>query len=148
MSSIELTQNEADALINIEKKKINRSIYEYPHLGGRLNIPLKSTNNKEEFHLDITRSNIKLSKTSHQNRSRKIIILVRLCIDGSPHRNPDGSEIQRNHIHIYREGYGDKWAYPIPDYFTNIENKIITIYEFMEYCNIIDQPTIQLGIFT
>ncbi|KJU85379.1 prophage protein [Candidatus Magnetobacterium bavaricum] len=40
------------------------------------------------------------------------IILLRLCFGGHPHRNPDDTEISSPHLHRYREGYADKWAYP------------------------------------
>jgi hypothetical protein len=37
---------------------------------------------------------------------------MRLDLDGPPHRNPDDEEIPWPHLHVYREGYGDKWASP------------------------------------
>ena len=63
---------------------------------------------------DVTRAQIKLTKATYQNRARQAIILMRLDLDGPPHRNPDETEIPRPHLHIYREGFGDKWAIAEP----------------------------------
>ena len=34
-------------------------------------------------------------------------------IYGSPHTNPDDQIIGGTHLHIYKEGFDDRWAYPI-----------------------------------
>ena len=39
---------------------------------------------------------------------------MRLDLDGPPHRNPDEAEIPCPHLHIYSEGFGDKWAMAAP----------------------------------
>ena len=41
------------------------------------------------------------------------MILARLDF-ASPHRNPDGTAVGVPHLHVYREGYGDKFAYEVP----------------------------------
>jgi hypothetical protein len=47
-------------------------------------------------------------------------VLVRLDLGGAPHRNRDDEEIGVPHLHLYREGFGDKWATPLPsDRFRN-----------------------------
>ena len=84
--------------------------------------------------LDIARGNIKLKKCTFQNRARKTIVLLRLDWDGPNHQNPDGEWIVSPHIHIYREGFGDKWAYPLPpDSFTNVSDPQLLLDEFMCY---------------
>jgi hypothetical protein len=65
--------------------------------------------------------------------------LVRLDLNGAPHRNPDGKEIEGTPLHIYQENYGDKWAYPIDiKDFLNITDLWKTLDDFMKYCNIYD----------
>ncbi|MCK4334192.1 hypothetical protein KAX06_05360, partial [candidate division WOR-3 bacterium] len=111
------------------------------------------------FLINIWRASIKLSKWRHQERARKTISLVRLEIDGSPHINRNVSKADQQmikqkygwpfiprlggtHIHIYIEGYGDRWAFPIsifpnlkdvidsqPDNYTSI------IAAFLRVCN-------------
>ena len=63
--------------------------------------------------LDIFRGRIKSLKCSYNNRYGVTIILVRIDINGPPHDNPDGSSVSGNHIHIYREGFGHKFAYEL-----------------------------------
>jgi hypothetical protein len=70
--------------------------------------------NAKLFLLDVTLYQIKLTKATFQNRARAVIILYRLDIDGAPHRNPDDQEVPCPHLHVYREGFGDKWATPAP----------------------------------
>jgi hypothetical protein len=74
--------------------------------------------------------------------------LARLDFGGPPHRNPDGEEIACPHLHLYRQGYGDKWARPVPqDTFTNMDNLFMTLDDFMSFCNISEPPNIQRGLF-
>jgi hypothetical protein len=52
-------------------------------------------------------------------------------------------------LHLYREGYGDKWAIPLPpDKFPNIGDLWVTLEDFMRFCNIVDWPAIVRGLFT
>jgi|GEM_PF-998922 len=110
MADIILTQAEADDLIFMEKVCIDDQEWEFPSLGGAVSIPLVSRDKRENFMLDVSRGRIDLAKIKYQNRARQVVILVRLELAGPTHRNPDGEEIGCPHIHIYREGFGDKWA--------------------------------------
>lgn len=149
MADISLTQTEADDLLRLPKKRIGNEIWYYPPLGGSIAIPLISVDRHEDFILDISRGKIDLSRGKNQNRARQIFILARLDFGGSPHRNPDEKEVPCPHLHIYREGYGDKWAIPIPkNDFPNIDNPIMILYDFMIFCNVIEVPSIQIGLFT
>ncbi len=114
MADINLTQAEADALIAMEKQRIDDARWDYPGLGGSISIPLISQDKRENFLLDVSRGRIDLLKVTYQNRSRQVVVLVRLDFGGQPHRNPDDQEIPSPHLHVYREGYGDKWAIPVP----------------------------------
>ena len=60
MAEIILAQSEADALIAMEKQRIDETEWEYPDLGGRVNIPLISLDKRETFFLDLERSTINL----------------------------------------------------------------------------------------
>ena len=76
-------------------------------------------------------------------------ILARLDFGGATHRNPDGEEIGSPHLHLYREGFGDKWAFPVPsDSFADLEDPWRTLEDFMQFCNIIEPPVIRRGLFT
>jgi hypothetical protein len=148
MAELELTQAEADLFINIEKHCIENKPYLFPSLGGSLAIPLHSFDRRENFFLDISRSRINLSKGKYQSRVRQAIVLLRLDFGGAPHRNPDDEEIICPHLHTYREGYGDKWAIPIPiEKFPNIDDAWQTLQDFMKYCNITQLPNIRKDLF-
>ena len=149
MPEINLPQAEADALIKMEKHRIDEQIWDYPDPGRAFHIPLISANGRESFLLDISRGNINLSKGTYQNRYRQIVILVRLDFGGQPHRNPDGQEIASHHIHIYREGYGDKWAFTLPNEdFVELTDRWQMLKDFMRYCNITKVPKIERGLFS
>ena len=145
-----LTQSEADNLVNMRKRKVDDKEWNYPGLGGGISVPLVSLDERERFILDIRRSRINLQRGSYQNRGRRVIVLVRLCFGGASHPNPDGQEIESPHIHIYREGYGDKWAYPVTaatfTEFTDLSNQWQTFQDFMRYCNIVESPNIIRGL--
>ncbi|MBI4667923.1 MAG: hypothetical protein HY747_01865 [Elusimicrobia bacterium] len=149
MPEIILSQSEADALISMEKVRADDQSWNYPNLGGQISIPLVSKNKRENFILDVSRGKIDLLKGTYQNRAHQVVILVRLDFGGRPHRNPDEEEITSPHLHVYREGYGDKWAVPVPiDRFLDISNLWQTLQDFMRYCNITEPPNIERGLFT
>ena len=149
MAEIILTQSEADALIAMEKHCVENNSWNFPSFGGKICVPLVSSDNKESFLLDIYRSRIDLKKGTFQNRGRQVVVLVRLDIGGHPHRNPDGEEIGCPHLHLYKEGYGDKWAQPVPaNVFANIDDQWKSLYDFMEYCNVKKVPDINKELFT
>ena len=132
----------------MEKCRVDDSRWFFPHPGDRIAIPLTSLDKRESFMLDITRAQIKLTKATYQNRARHAIILMRLDLDGPPHRNPDGTEIPCPHLHMFREGYGDKWAIPAPvGRYTNTLDLFSTVEAFMRHCNVTDLPDIQKVLF-
>jgi hypothetical protein len=149
MAEINLTQAEADALIAMAKHRVGETEWDYPDLGGAVSIPLVSSNRREQFLLDLRRGRIDLAKGTYQNRGRQVVVLVRLDFGGAPHRNPDGEEIDSPHLHIFREGFGDKWAMPVPARdFRDLTNPWQTLDDFMRYCNIVEPPNIRRGLFT
>lgn len=148
MAEINLTQAEANALIVMAKHRVDGTEWDYPDLGGAVSIPLVSSNRREQFLLDLRRGRIDLAKGTYQNRGRQVVVLVRLDLGGAPHRNPDGEEMDSPHLHIYREGFGDKWAMPVPEDFRDLTNPWQTLDDFMRYCNIVEPPNIRRGLFT
>ena len=157
-----LTQAEADALIALKKKRISNASYNFPSSGEILTIPIISIDERESFLLDINRKgSIRLTRCTYQERYRGIFILVRLDIDGPPHTNPEvdivplpylipynGQTIQCPHLHLYVEGFMDKWAIPAPpNEFPNTTDLYNTLEDFFRYCNIIEPPVIQRGLF-
>jgi hypothetical protein len=149
MADIDITQEEAERLIAMEKCAVEQKAWNFPGAGEKIIIPLISRDKRENFLLDVTRFQIKMTKATFQNRARVAIILYRLDIDGPPHHNPDGGEIPCPHLHRYREGYGDKWATPAPtDLFPNTADLMGTLDAFMKHCNITEPPAIERTLFS
>jgi hypothetical protein len=149
MADISLTQFEANALLALEKHRVDDTLHEYPGLGGAIIVPLLSTDKRESFLLDVRRSRVNLAKGTYQNRARGAIILARLDFGGPPHRNPDDEEIQCPHLHVYREGYGDKWALALPpEHFPNVDDPFALVEAFMRFVNIVEPPHISRDLFT
>ena len=133
----------------MEKHRTGAERWRLPDTGGGIAVPLMSVAGIELFHLDISRSRINLLKGKFQNRARTTIVLARIDIGGAPHRNPNDEEIACPHVHLYREGYGDRWAFQAPpDAFANTSDHWQTPSDFMRYCNVTNPPEFERGLFT
>ncbi len=144
-----LTQAEADALFAMEKHRVDERRWSLPDTGGGVVVPLVSADGDEPFHLDISRGRINLTKGKIQNRARTTMVLARIDFGGAPHRNPNDEEIACPHMHHYREGFGDRWAFPIsPEVFTQPTDHWQTLVDFMRFCNITRPPEFDRGLFT
>lgn len=144
----ELSQDEADALLKMEKQRLTDEVQTLPGLGEKLSVDLKSPDGRELFILDVNQGHISLTKVTYQTRARVTTILARLDLNGAPHRNPDDSEIPCPHLHLYREGYGDKWAFPLlHEHFENPMDRWRTLSDFMAYCRIVQPPFLEKGLF-
>src|SRR5674476_1268418 len=75
MADIHLTQSEADALIAMEKHRLDGGHYAYP-TSGSLVVPLQSPDKREQFLLDIRRGRIDVLKGKYQTRARQVVVLV------------------------------------------------------------------------
>src|SRR3972149_8634104 len=110
--SVMLTQSEADALIAMRKVFVNPDTISLSP-GTDETHDVVGDDKREQFMLDLWRGTIRLSKIKYQTRGRRVIVLVRLDIDGAPHTNPDGAQLIGTHLHLYREGYEAKWAFSV-----------------------------------
>lgn len=144
-----LPQEEADLLMEMEKKFVFSSTISVAP-GTDQSFKLVALHEEEEFIFDVSRSEYRLSKVTYQARTKKVIPLVRLDIDGSPHKNPplwgDEDVIRGSHVHIYREGYGTKVAYPLDHIdVQSPKNVVLTFKDFCScrYCNIKEIPPLQ-----
>lgn len=156
-----LTQSEADNLMALEKKRSDDTRRDFPVAGEKLTLPVESMDGREKFQLDISRGRIRLTKCTYQERYQSINILLRLDLDGPPHPNPEvnavplaflapyiGKTLQPPHLHLYVEGYLDKWAIPLPNGFSNPGDLFVTFQEFCSFCNIKLIPLIRHDALT
>ena len=138
----ELSQSEADWLLGMKKFCVDDQPHIFPVFGGAISLGLQSEDRRESFLLDNNRKRITL-KTKYQTRARANVVLARLDF-GAPHRNPDGKEVGVPHLHLYREGSGDKWAIDVPpNMLQNPGDAMQVLKDFMSYCHIVQPPNIQ-----
>lgn len=102
---------------------------------------------KDMFILDYRRASIEFKKFTFNKRYRNSIILLRYDALGR-HTNPDGQTFEGAHVHIYKEGYNDKFAYPVgaiglKEDQVNAEDILM---QFLKYCNVNDVPNIQSSL--
>lgn len=156
---MELSQEEADRLRLIPKEFESATPIDITRVEEGLVLPAISSDQKEKFLIDIWQASIKLSKWRYQERTHKIIPLLRLELDASPHLNrnitiedqnrvmqnygwPFVPRLDGNHVHVYIEGYSDRWAFPL-SIFPSLEqvikpgnqNYIAIINAFLRECN-------------
>ena len=54
-----------------------------------------------------------------------------------------------HHLHLYREGYGDKGAMPVPmDRPRTPDQTRVTYDDLLLFCNVTQPPYMQWGLFT
>lgn len=143
-----ISQIEADNLLAMEKITLSIELINFPDLGGGVTVPLVSTDGSEEFSLDVRRNRINVLKGTYQNRARGVVILARLDVGGAPHRNPDGMEVACPHLHVYREGYGDKWAVDATPFIGANATHWSAYQWFIRHCNIVQPPRFQPSLFS
>jgi len=134
----DLTQSEADALIRVRKLFLDKT----PLIigGGNIQRELQSQIRAEErFYLNIRQTAIEFGIFSSVTRFFSQP-LVRICIDKDmKHENPNGEIIEGSHIHLYREGFRDRFATPLLKYgFDDSAGIIYCLGKFLEICNIED----------
>lgn len=136
-----------------DSKQFTDSNPHFPELGKRSILKGKSVTGRTEYLVDVRRSLYTLNKVTFQERVYSNIGLVRLDLDTKPHSNPDHSIIEGAHLHIYQEGYGLSWAYPLDDSHVKSLNphvdlaRVLTCKDpydrfrlFSEYCYFINFP--------
>lgn len=147
MADIDIDQALADFLLSLKKYFEGSKTLDFPRQGGKLALKLYSQDKREEFILDIHNGKNIVSKIKYQTRARQIIVLARLDLKGAPHENPDGERIPAPHLHVYKEGYGDKIAVPLPaEYFGRCLTVSDYLVAFGDFCNVENLPYFQMRL--
>lgn len=141
MSSIKISQAEADALLNMLKKTLLSRI-DFPSKGKSIEFNVSGEKKQDVFAVNIFRGRINNFKYNIGARIVKNgILLLELHINPSNiHINPDGEKITGSHWHIYSEKHGRLWAFPAEDLDDKqfVQNTIV----FLEKFNVIEKPAI------
>ena len=158
-----LTQDEAESLFKMKKTQVRELSLTFPEDGSKIEIELCSEDRRYNFQADINRHGHRLRKLIYQNRTGKVFVLRRLDFIGSPHSNPSNepydehlkkymnNDIPCPHVHLYIEGYNDKWAVPLADILDlkieDTDDAYNIMENFFRYCNI-DIPEFKpIGLF-
>jgi hypothetical protein len=129
-----LTQAEANQFMQMAKRFVRPPASITIPPGVDDTYELAGPNDRERFFLDVWRGTLRLTKLRFQNRARTVVVLARLDVDGAPHTNPDLQLLSGTHLHLFREGYDDKWAYPVdPESFTLLSDPGTTFQEFCAF---------------
>lgn len=143
-----MTQEEADLLIAVPKALDKPQDLDVPAPGCGIAAGAHSVDRRHEFVFDVYRGRIGLIRCTYNNRIRGGDVLVRVCLNEKGHRNPDGRMMRAPHIHLYREGYEDRWAYPLPSEIAEGGSDLAEILKrFMAYCRVTNCPPLQGGLF-
>jgi hypothetical protein len=120
-----------------------------PGPGVNVTADAHSLDGRQAFVFNVYRSRLTLSKCFYNKRVRGGDNLVRVCLGATQkHRNPDSAVISGSHIHLYREGYDDRWAFPLPPAMAAcLNNPTDMLMSFMAYCNVTNCPQMQGGMF-
>ncbi len=139
-----LTQAEADRFIGMAKHFVRPPASIVIPPGVDDTYELAALEDRERFLLDLWRGTLRLTKLKFQNRVQVVDVLVRLDVDGAPHTNPDGQKLSGTHLHLFREGYDDRWARPVDrKAFTLLSDPGTTFQDFCVFCKIESPPPVQ-----
>ncbi|WP_408021722.1 DUF6978 family protein [Siccirubricoccus phaeus] len=86
---IGLSQEDADMLFFMHKKRSSTTELDLPDMGGKLIVDLESFDGKENFILDIYKGRVQFERVTFQNRARSTVLLARLDF-GSLTETPTG----------------------------------------------------------
>jgi hypothetical protein len=143
-----LEQIEADALLAVPKLILAEPTIALPAVGKRDVHKLQSCDGGEDFLLDVQHASIAVKKVTYQMRARNVVTLARLDF-GRLHTNPDGAPIGDPHLHVYRAGYHDKWAFePDSAQFGNLTDLIASFKDFLIYCHVSNPPEMLRSLFS
>jgi len=139
-----LTQEEADILIKVLKSIKDPNLFIFPKHHGQARIDVVSNKTKDQFIVTVNRKTYRISKCSYQERHATGEVLLRLDIDAGIHSNPDDTLVPSPHLHIYREGFGDRWAIPLPEDFSVTDELDEWLIQFLGYCRIVNADALAL----
>ena len=141
-----MTQEEADLLLAMDKRFTEPDTLELgPEKWTR---ELTAVNMRERFLFDYYRGRIVLAKYRYQMRHGATEVLLRYC-SHTQHTNPPNPHFTGSfdgpHVHLYREGYDDKIAFPVSVVgVTDTSDLIVVMRAILVFCHVVSTPPIQM----
>ena len=139
-----LKQADYEHLISLKKRFKNNIIIKSEPAPLHWTREIISMDSEHTFLLDFYRGSFNINRFTINTRFKKNIVLIRFDSQGK-HTNPDETSFDGPHVHIYKEGYSDKFAYPVS--LLGLQEANFTIREalskLLDYFNVIEIPKIQ-----
>jgi len=129
-----MTNDDFAMLMDLEKAFSNPRSVKLPFEQTLKKYDVSSVNTKDAFLLRYDRRGRYEFKHKNQLTHGNDFPLVRLEINAPEHKNPDGYITSRNHIHVYREGYGLSWAYEFNEIFLLKLDEVTPLELFTLFC--------------
>ena len=133
-----LSQEDADTLQIIEKALTNpKQVHLPPPNGTKIHAIhyWRDNRRKDDMKLSTYHAQKNKKKVSYRILYNSCILLIRVDTqDATPH------------INLYREHYGDRFAYPLPKEFKDADDIVQLFMDFLSYSNIININEIQINI--
>ncbi|WP_288557297.1 DUF6978 family protein [uncultured Lactobacillus sp.] len=142
IDTTKLTKEDVHKLIDEIKKFANQVSISIPLVGKvKLDKEVIGESTQIAYRFHIYRGNIKVKYSLHLRFSDSNIHLVRLCVNGTRHKNYDGTEVGRNHIHIYKYLSSDDevvdYAYDLNDFPFDAKDELTdAVTKFSKYVNL------------
>lgn len=132
----DLTQEEFGFLMGLEKEFEDKSTIFLGPAPLQWSRRLKSTATNDTFLLDFYRGSFKIQKYTYNHRYRQTLAVFRFDSFGT-HTNPDGEKLTGFHVHLYKEGFGDKFAYPASKFgIEETDPMEVVLQKFLVYCKV------------
>lgn len=132
----ELTQAEFDHLMRLEKEFEDKTTIFLGPAPLQWSRKIKSITSNDTFSLDFYRGTFKIQKYTYNHRYKQTLVIFRFDSYGT-HTNPDGVQLTGFHVHIYKEGFGDKFAYPASEFGIEETDSMVTIlHKVLLYCKV------------
>lgn len=125
-----ISQIEADEMLQTIKSATRKDTFFWRYNERFDEIVIADNDEKLIFVLSLKKNEFEI-RLNFRSKNKQIVLAR---VDSQKqHFNPDGTKITGPHLHLYKEGYAEKWATPINWY--NIGSPIDTLTRFLEVIN-------------
>lgn len=144
MSRVKLTEEEARSLI----REVKRSVESWVAMpaAGEQNKEFNVESSNSEHHYTVALYQGRKNPHRHSISARITVngvLLLRLCVNGSPHNNPDKTRVSGTHWHIYSEEYEDRYAVEAS---LSSDDFIDSTVALLERFHVVEKPQFQGGL--
>ncbi|GEM_PF-2690004 len=148
--NVYLEQSQADEILGISKKfEAGVSVYDIPvwqpHHKAIRSYGVIASDGNTDFGPMV--HSIQLKGMSMDEEMKTLTFIHRITRNNicrldygrfiQSHSNPDGTIVAGPHLHVYREGFDDKYAIPLSSVFPGFEGDTVELVKvFLDYCHI------------